>query len=312
MRPAHNRTPSRILPALLVAWVLGGSVQAAETAPQQGFDSAEAAAAALLEGLRTDDLDTLGEIFGPQHLETLIGPDPTASSVGRKNLYEKAQSGHHLRRDRPNRSILIIGPEAWPFPIPIVKRGERWIFATEEGIEEILNRRIGENELNAIRVARAYVDAQVEYAAKDRDGDEVLEYAQRIGSSPGKQDGLYWDEADHPDGELSPLGPLVAEAGEYLEEREPGAPFKGYYFRILSRQGKNAPGGAYDYVINGNMIAGFALLAYPAEHGNSGIMSFLVSHQGKVYQKDLGPDTATLAAAMERYDPDRTWTLVED
>ena len=312
MRPVHIRTISRILPALLIGWTLGGTVQATETVPQQGFDSPEAATDALLEGLRTDDLDALGGIFGPQHMETLIGPDPTASSVDRKRIYEKAQAAHRLRRDEPNRSILIVGLEDWPFPIPIVRQGENWLFDTEEGIEEIINRRIGENELNAILVARAYVEAQVQYSGKDRDGDEVLEYAQQLGSSPGKQDGLYWDETDHPDGELSPFGPLVAEAQEYLEGREPGAPFKGYYFRILPRQGDNPPGGAYDYVINGNMIAGFALLAYPAEHGNSGIMSFVVSHQGKVYQTDLGPDTASLAATVEIYDPDEAWTVVED
>jgi hypothetical protein len=280
--------------------------------PQQGFDSPEAAAEALLEGLGSDDRDALGRIFGPQYMETLIGPDQAAASVARRHLVEKAEEEHHLRRDGANKSTLIIGPEAWPFPIPIVQQGEQWLFATEEGIEEIIDRRIGENELNAILVARAYVAAQKQYVGKDRDGDQVLEYAQRLGSSPGKRDGLYWDEADHPNGELSPFGPLVAEAWEYLEEREPGAPFKGYYFKILSRQGANPPGGAYDYVINGNMIAGFALLAYPAEHGNSGIMTFVVSHQGKVYQTNLGPDTASLAATMELYDPDEGWTLVEE
>jgi hypothetical protein len=312
MRPAHIRTTSRILPALLIGWALGGSAQAAETVPQQGFHSPEAAVEAMLEGFRSDDIETLGKIFGPQHVETLIGPDRAAASIGRRQIYEKAQAMHRLRQDQPNRSILIIGPEAWPFPIPIVQQGEQWFFATDEGIDEIINRRIGENELNAILVARAYVDAQVQYSSKDRDGDEVLEYAQRLGSSPGKHDGLYWDETDHPDGELSPFGPLVAEAREYIEAREPGAPFKGYYFKILSRQGGNPPGGAYDYVINGNMIAGFALLAYPAEHGNSGVMSFVVNHQGKIYQTNLGPDTASLAAAVELYDPDETWTLVEE
>jgi hypothetical protein len=179
-------------------------------------------------------------------------------------------------------------------------------------MEEITNRRIGMNELQAIRVARAYVDAQVEYARADRDADEVLEFAQRLGSSAGKKDGLYW-QTSADESEISPFGPLIAGMDQdYLTARKAGDPFYGYQFKILTRQGANPPGGRYDYVINGNMIAGFAMVAWPADYGNSGIMTFLVSHQGKVLQKDLGEDTELLAAAIQEYDPDDSWVETED
>ena len=173
-----------------------------------------------------------------------------------------------------------------------------------------MNRRIGRNELNAISVARAYVAAQREYARLDRDGDRVLEYATRVSSRPERRDGLFWEVRD---GEPpSPFGPLVADARGYLEGRDPGDPYRGYYFKVLTRQGLNPPGGRYDYVINGNMIGGFALVAFPADYGNSGITTFVVSHQGEVLQKDLGEDTRLIAGAMQEYDPDETWLPVED
>ena len=200
---------------------------------------------------------------------------------------------------------LIVGEEEWPFPILIVQEEEGWSFDTEDGIEEIVDRRIGRNELAAIAIARAYVDAQIEYARSDRDGDDVLEYAQRLASTPGERDGLYWEAESEED--LSPFGPLMQGAERYLETKEPGDPIKGYYFRILTRQGGNPPGGSHDYVINGNMIAGFALVAYPADYENSGVMTFVVSHRGKVHQKDLGE-----FSEMDEYDPDHTWTEVED
>ncbi len=196
--------------------------------------------------------------------------------------------------------------------IPLVCENGAWRFDTEAGVEEITNRRIGENELQAIRLARAYVDAQVEYASEDRDGDEVLEYAQKLISTAGQKNGLYWQTSVEADG-ISPFGPLVAEVDEdYLAERKAGEPFYGYYYKILARQGANPPGGRYDYVINDNMIAGFALIAWPADYGTSGIMTFLVSRQGKVLQKDLGEETAVLAAATQEYDPDSTWVETED
>jgi hypothetical protein len=198
-----------------------------------------------------------------------------------------------------------------------VKRNGGWFFDTDAGKDELLNRRIGNNELGTIPVMREYVDAQREYASSDHDGDQVLEYAQRLVSSPGKEDGLYWPPAY--DGDVSPFGPLVAYAQvegyspELREEDETErGPFHGYYFKVLTRQGKHAPGGKYNYVVNGNMIAGFAMVAWPAEYGGSGVMTFVVNQQGRVYQKDLGPATAKIARKMSAYDPDPTWKVARE
>jgi hypothetical protein len=195
--------------------------------------------------------------------------------------------------------------------VPLVQKNGAWRFDTEAGIEEILNRQIGEHELEAIALLRAYVDAQVEYASEDRDGDRVLEYAQRLLSPSGTKEGLYWPDDG---GEPSPFGEFVARASAapYAGQAKLGDPYRGYYYYVLAKQGPNPPGGAYGYVINGNMIAGFALLAFPAEYGKSGVMTFLVSHQGVVYQKDLGEKTRDLARAIQAYDPDASWTPVEE
>jgi hypothetical protein len=192
-----------------------------------------------------------------------------------------------------------------------VRTGDAWFYDGDAGLEEMYNRRIGSNELTTIKVCYEYVRAQREYADEDRDGDEVREYAQRVMSTRGVKDGLFWPTDE--DGDESPLGPMVASATAegYSVKAEPQA-FHGYRFRILTRQGAKAPGGAYGYVINGNMIGGFALVAYPANYGNSGVMTFIVNHQGKVYQKDLGPRTAAIAAGMRAYNPDATWSLADD
>ena len=184
--------------------------------------------------------------------------------------------------------MLLIGDQAWPFPIPLVKDKEAWRFATEEGADEIVNRRIGGNERNAIVVLRAYIDAQRQYASRDRDGDGVLQYALKLGSTPGRHDGLYWPADAAKGEEPSPFGPLVAESAAYLKGHKEGDAYRGYHFRILTRQGKHAPGGAYSYVINGRMIAGFAMVAYPARYGDSGVMTFIVSNNGRIYERDLG------------------------
>jgi hypothetical protein len=215
-----------------------------------------------------------------------------------------------LDEDGKDRRALLIGDQAWPMPIPLVKRGDRWQFATEEGIAELLNRRIGANERNAIDVLRAYVDAQREYASRDRNGDGVLQYAQRLGSTPGKHDGLYWPTDAAAGQDTSPFGPLVAESAAYLKGRQAGDPYRGYHFRILTRQGKDAPGGAYSYIINGRMIAGFAMVAYPARYGESGVMTFIVSQNGKVYERNFGRDSATVGARMTAFDPGG-WREVE-
>jgi hypothetical protein len=209
-----------------------------------------------------------------------------------------------------DRRVLLIGDQAWPFPIPLVKTGERWRFATEQGEDELVNRRIGANERNAIFVLRAYLDAQKDYASKDRDGDGVLQYAQRLASTSGKHDGLYWPADSAKGEEASPFGPLVAESAAYLKGHKEGDAYRGYRFRILTRQGKSAAGGAYSYVINGRMIAGFAMVAYPAQYGESGVMTFIVSHNGKVFQKDLGKNSAETGAKMTAFDPGPGWKEV--
>jgi hypothetical protein len=192
-------------------------------------------------------------------------------------------------------------------PIPIVRSGTQWRFATELVEEEIFNRRIGANENSAIAVLHAYLDAQRQYASRDRDGDDVLQYARKIGSTPGKHDGLYWEAAD--DGEESPFGPLIAESSAYLKGHKTGDAYRGYHFRVLDRQGKNAPGGAYSYVINGRMIAGFAMVAYPAVYGESGVMTFIVSNNGKIFEKDLGKNSEKVGAAMTTFDPGPGWMV---
>ena len=285
-------------------------VAAAENAQQSTYDNAEDAVAALLEALQKDGEDALLDIFGKQYEEQLIGGDIAHSRENRRIVARAMQTRANLVDDGRDRKLLVIGSEDWPFPFPLEREKRRWRFDTEAGIEEMVDRRVGRNELDAISNCHATIDAQVEYALADRDGDEVLEYAQVIASTEGKKDGLYWKAVDG--GEDSPFGPLVADAKGYLEGRDPGDPFKGYYYKVLTRQGTNAPGGRYDYIINGNMIAGFGLIAFPADHGNSGVMTFICNHQGKVYQADFGPDSDLIAAGIDVYDPDSFWELVKE
>ena len=277
-------------------------------AGQLTFSSAKEAADAFVAALRTNDDAQLDALFGPQFAK-LEPTDKIASAADRKRLAEAAREVLLLREDAPDHITLVLGAQAWPFPIPIVQRDGSWRFDTAAGIEELKNRVVGSHELGAIDLAREYVAAQAEYASEDRDGDQVLEYAQKFASTPGQKDGLHWESKD---GEASPFGPFVSAAGDYAKGRRVGDPFKGYYFRVLTRQGPHPPGGAYDYVINGNMIAGFALLAVPADYGVSGVMTFVVNQQGKVFQKDLGPKTSEIAAAIHRYDPDASWTEVTE
>jgi hypothetical protein len=217
---------------------------------------------------------------------------------------------HEIEKEGDGTYTLVLGDDDWPFPIPISYRDGRWRFNTEAGVDEILRRRVGRNELSAIEVNRAYVEAQNEYAALDPAKLGRRAYAQRIVSRPGQKDGLYWPTGEGE--EASPLGELAAEAAaEGYKAGQTPIPYHGYYYRVLTRQGAAAPGGAYDYVKNGKMVGGFALLAYPAEYGNSGIMTFMVSHDGAVFQKDLGPDTAKLARQINSFDPGPGWTAAE-
>jgi hypothetical protein len=275
---------------------------------QRVFDTPDAAVEALLEALSTDDLDGLNKIFGPEFREALLKADREDAKRDRAVISEHAErEGTRLSEVSKSEQILLIGEGEWPFPMPLMRDEKGWRFDTAAGLQEIANRRIGENETNAIAVARVYAEAQEEYAREDRDGDLVLEYAQRLISAPGQRDGLFWPVDEGSDEELSPFGPMIAEAKEAQPDHERGDPFKGYFFQILTRQGKNPPGGKFDYIINGNMIAGFALVAFPAEHGDSGVMTFVVSHQGTVYQKDLGP-----FPGMDRYDPDSSWSAAAE
>ena len=278
------------------------------------FNSPEDAVRALSTAVNTRDINALGDILGPS-INDLRSPDPVQARNELTTFAANLAASNHLSHVSGGRCILETGQDRWPFPIPIVRTNGSWFFDTEAGKEELLNRRIGNDELEALQSLRAGAQAQREYASRDHNGDEVLQYAQKIISTPGKKDGLYW--SPEIDGEISPLGPAFAEAQAEGYLKQPGTqnapqPFHGYYFRILTSQGKHAPGGAYDYIINGHMLAGFAFLAWPARYGVSGIMSFIINQQGKVYQRNLGPDTDSLAKQIKTYDPDPDWTVSKD
>jgi hypothetical protein len=297
-----------------VALALALSLAVAASAADIGktFVTPEEAVAALVAAASAQDSNAFRVIFGPVGVE-IQNPDRVQAASELSTFNAAVNQQQRLVHESDAKCVLEIGDNSWPFPVPIVKRNGQWFFDTEAGKDEILNRHVGKNELATLQSVRAYVEAQREYASKDRDGDEVLEFAQKFGSAPGKKDGLYWPS--DLDGEISPLGPLVAEAQEEgygrnaRGEGAAPAPFHGYFFKILTRQAKSAPGGKYNYLVNGNMIGGFALVAWPAEYGESGIMTFIVNQQGRAYQKNLGPDTAKIAKAMKAYDPDKTWTV---
>jgi len=312
-----GRILSIVLSGLILFFVTDSSAepkqeeaQNVNASQQTYFDTPGHAVSALLEALKNDDDKVILNIFGPEYEDEIVQSDRAGTRANRMEVYRASEEMWVLQDEGNDKKILVIGKEVWPMPIPLVKEEKGWRFYTAEGIEEIINRRIGRNELSAIEVCRYYLAAQKQFASRDRDGDEVLEYAQFIKSTEGTHDGLYW-EAVYQE-EISPFGPLVAEVKEHLEGSKPGDPFKGYYFKILTRQGKDVPGGQYDYIINGNMIAGFAMVAFPADYGTSGVMTFLVSHHGKDYQKDLGPDTPAIARAISEFNLDKTWTKVSD
>jgi hypothetical protein len=304
-----------LMAGLLLHGMLTAVLADREVPAQSLFRSPEEARQALISAVQAKDHGKLREIFGPVAGDLEPG-DPVEQAAEFDHFARHIMEGTSLIREGDARVVLVIGERKWPFPVPIVKKGDRWLYDTEAGREEILNRRIGHNELLAINVCLAYIDAQREYyTMPEQDGDQTPKYAQHKFSTPGRRDGLYWPTAT---GEKeSPLGPLVAKAREegYMKERKAGEtgprPFHGYYFRILKKQGATAPGGKFDYVINGNMVAGHALVAYPARWGVSGVMTFIVNHRGRVYQKNLGSDTGEIARSMENYDPDLSWKLVE-
>lgn len=296
------------LTILLTTTIAFGGAWAADPAV---FDTPEAAAKALLDAMGKEDRAAVLKVLGTEFEDELFTEEQSRETAAYRQVVAAAKEVMQLRKDDAKTRVMVIGKNAWPVPIPIVHGDKGWAFDTAAGIDEIVARRIGQNELETIATLRAYVDAQVQYAGADRDGDDVREYAQKMISTEGKKDGLFWKVASADD-EASPFGPFLAELPAYVKEHQVGEPFMGYYYRVLTRQSENPPGGRYDYVINGNMIAGFAAVAVPAEYADTGVMTFLVSHQGKVYEKDLGDDTALVAAAIQDYNPDASWTLVEE
>jgi Protein of unknown function (DUF2950) len=302
-----------ILAVLIAAAMLMVCEPSFAAAPQQKtFASAEEAVKALITAAKDNNDKEVLSIFGPSGKELIFSGDTVADKRRREEFIKTYDEKNKLVQEGDN-FVLVIGKDDWPFPIPLVKRGTSWVFDTEKGKQEILNRRIGENELFTIQTLLAVVDAQREYAMKDRDKNGLLEYAQKFASDPGKKNGLYWDtKTGEPE---SPLGPIMAQAKSQgyqgkAASSTPG-PYHGYYYRILTAQGKDAPGGAYSYLVKGKMIGGFAVVAYPAEYDNSGVMTFIVNYDGKVFQKNLGKNTASIAKSMKEYNPDSTWSEVK-
>ena len=275
---------------------------------QQVFKTPEEAATALAAAVKSGATRDVLKVLGRDGVDIMFSGDEIADREARERFVGAYDAKHNVTVEG-DKAFLVVGADDFPLPIPLIRQDANWKFDTAAGRLEVLYRRIGRNELDAIQTSLAYVDAQNEYAEKDRTGAGPGVYAQRIVSAPGKKDGLYWPAAD---GDASPLGELVAQASQ--EGYKPGAgrtPYHGYYYRILTRQGPKAPGGVLNYVVKGKMIGGFGLLAYPAEYGNSGVMTFLVNHSGTVYQKDLGDYTMSLAERMTWFDPDQTWKKVD-
>ena len=277
---------------------------------QQSFPSPDEAVKALVVAVRANDVKALLSILGPESRALISSGDEAADRTGRDKFLKAFNVANTFQQESADEMTLCVGADSWPMPIPIVKKGSLWMFDVRKGKQEILNRRIGRNELHVIDILNAYVYAQHEYATKDCGRSGKVEFAQRIISSKGKHDGLFWEAKD---GEQeSPLGPLVAQAAKEGYANPNLQPFHGYYFKILKGQGKHAHGGAYNYVIKGRMILGFAIISYPAEYGNSGVMTFMVNQEGVIFQKNLGRNTKRLSEAMKIFDPDKTWSKAED
>lgn len=295
---------------IALAVVLGLYGAAVAASAQKSFDSLDDAVNVLIGALRAHDRKALVEILGPKGVPLVESGDKVADRQVVQQFVADYDRAHRLEGGG-GKVVLYTGEDAFPFPIPLVPDGPRWIWDTDAGDDEILFRRVGRNELAAIEVCLAYVDAQREYYIRDHTGSGILEFAQRFESTKGKQDGLYWET--RPGERPSPFGPLVARARAAGYRHGAGAApaaYHGYFYRPLLAQGPAAPGGAYDFVVRGHMIGGFALVAFPAKYANSGIMTFIVGYDGIVYQKDLGPKTTQIAEAMKAYNPDPTWRKV--
>jgi hypothetical protein len=299
----------KIAGLLLVAVSLSPSSILAAT--QKTFDTPDAAVSALLAATKSRSADQMAAVLGEEMRDQFQTGDPVQSDLDRALFVQAAQDSIKLRSDNsPDRVILYVGEDDWPFPAPLVKAGGAWQFNGKEGKQEILDRRIGRDEMHAVETAMGYVDAQLEYAKTDHDGDGVLEFAQKLISSPGLHDGLYWKDDSNP----SPLGPLFAE-GTKLSPTAPAqaksrAHF-GYQFRILTAQGNNAIGGKHEFLIGGHLLGGFGMIAWPLHYGVTGIQTYVVNQLGIVYSRDLGPDTAVRAAGITAFDPDPSWKRLE-
>jgi hypothetical protein len=305
--------PAIVLVAAAIAMVtLQAQAQNEKSAPQRQFATPEDAVKALRDAAKAGDRAAMHEIFGPRIHEVMTGDevqDRTNFAAFSRTVEESCKP----EPDGEGRVVLNIGAENWPFPIPLVKTNGQWVFDTDAGIEEIINRHVGRGELNAIAVCRDYVEAQKKYFSADRDGSGVRNYAQKFKSAPGKKDGLYWETGANE--EASPFGLLVAEAHQegYGSSTNTGLhAYHGYIFHVLKAQGSAAPGGRMSYLENGNLTKGFALVAYPERWGKSGIMTFIVNQDGKVYQRNFGNDTGRVASRITEYNPDRKWKLEED
>lgn len=279
---------------------------------QKDFASADEAAKALVSALRSNDNSAILEVLGTEATPMIDSGDPVQDKNARERFLLAYDAAHDFDNSTADQSTLEIGTDKWPFPFPLVKNGERWSFDNAKGTEEIVNRRVGNNELSTMQACLAFVDAEREYYAHNPQNDSLLQYAQKFISTEGKKDGLYWPTTN--DEQPSPLGEAFARArGEgYFQNVTPKSePFHGYMYRLLTKQGPNAKGGAYDYLVGDKMLGGFALIAFPAEYGSSGVMTFIVNHDGVVFSKDLGPDTAKAAVAIDSFDPDSDWKREE-
>jgi hypothetical protein len=307
-KPAFGSRLWRGWAPTLAVVLLAASPAAFSADAQKTFRSPEEAAKALVAAVKAGDVNAMQGILGPGSGSIVQSGDAVADRTGRERFVHAYGEANKLVRQGDAKAILLVGKDEWPLPMPIVREAAGWRFDTEQGKEEILNRRIGRNELSAMQAVLAYVDAQREYYLRNPQGDKLLHYAQRLISTPGKRDGLYFPTktSEKP----SPLGPLFASArAEGYTKGEAGQPYAyhGYHYRIIRGQGPSARGGAYDYVAQGRMIGGFALVAWPASYGNSGVMTFIVNHDGVVFEKDLGPDTAAAVKKITRFNPDKTW-----
>jgi len=301
----YRRLTMMLVLCLLSMAAVGVAMGAA--ARQKSFPTPEEGVQALIEAAQKHDQTTLLTILGPEAKSLVSTGDPVADQESSEHFVKSYEEAHTLMPSGDTKVVLQIGKDEWPFPIPLIKGSAGWRFDTPAGKEELLNRRIGRNELDVIQVCLAYVDAQHEYYRRNPMNTSLLQYASKFISTKGKRDGLYWEtSADEPP---SPLGPLVARARREGYKRAAGkpVPYHGYYYKMLTSQGPDAPDGAYDYVVRGKMIGGFALVAYPAQYGSSGIMTFIVNHDGVVYEKDFGSKTTAAAQSITKFNPDKTW-----